>query len=554
MRVVSERVFGGAVAAVVGLLVLVPIGFLIVASFSSGTIGEVGNFTLAHYSKVLGDGSYWRVVLNTIWVSGLAVTIALMLGVPLAWLLTRADVAGQRFWRALAPAPMYLSPLVTAVVWDRLLTSREGYLVKLTGGLIGGWDPHGPLGIAVLMGLYFSTYVYLYSAPAFANLDARAEQAARVCGAPLRSVLWKVTRPLVTPSLVSVSTLVLVFAMGLFSIPAVLGWPVDYTLLPLKIYFLLSVPPVEYGAALVMSVITLALTSALLVFYYRRIGSRGAQLATVTGSAAKTQIPLGRGRPLALGYLVGCFLLTLVVPIAIAGWMLVTDVTGRFVGLAGVRRVLELPDLGRTLVNTLVVAVLASILLVMLGGAIAYVLRFKVLGRYGRIVDFVATYPTAVPGVVLSAGLMWSYLKVPWGPLVYGTLGIMVLACVTQFMAVTVRSTVAGTSQLSDEMFAAASVAGASWGVRLRRIFVPTLGRHMWGVWLLAMLLSLRELSAVLLLWDSDIQTLPILTFSQWREGDYAGLAGIGLLELLLAVVIVAGARGAGALLKLRRR
>lgn len=535
----SERLFGGAVAAVVVLAVLLPLGYLVVASLSDAQIGRVGSLTLANYAHVLGRWSYWSVVLRTIGLSVASLAIALALGLPLAWLLTRAETRGARVWRALAPAPLFLSPLVTSVAWDRFFTPDKGYLSGLTGGALNGWDMRGPLGIVVLMGVYFSTYVYLYSAPAFANLDARAEQAARVCGAPLRQVLWRITRPLVTPSVISVSTLVLVFAMGLFAIPAVLGWPVGYTLLPLKIYFLISVPPVDYGGALVMSMVTLAITSALLAVYYRRMRRSGAQMATVQGAAHQATVPLGRGQIAAQAYLSAYFAIAVLAPVLLFVWLATHNVTGRFIGVDAFRAVLSAPDIRQTLWNTVLVGLAASVILVAVGVAVAYVVRFRVLGRFGRVVDFVATYPTAIPGVVLSAGLLWAYLEVPGGTIVYGTLAMLVIACVTQFMAISVRSTVAGSEQLHPEMFQAASVSGARWPVQLLRIFIPTLSRHLYGVWLIAMLLSLRELSAVLLLWDSDSQTLPILTFSQWREGDYSTLATLGLIEAAMALALV---------------
>ncbi|MCZ7538159.1 MAG: hypothetical protein M5T61_20960 [Acidimicrobiia bacterium] len=45
------------------------------------------------------------------------------------------------------------------------------------------------------MGIYFSTYVYLYAAPSFATLDANLEDAARITGAPPFTVIRRVTGP-----------------------------------------------------------------------------------------------------------------------------------------------------------------------------------------------------------------------------------------------------------------------------------------------------------------------------------------------------------------------
>ncbi|NJD62737.1 MAG: iron ABC transporter permease [Deltaproteobacteria bacterium] len=530
--------FVSATAIAVALLVALPIVFLIVASFAVGRPGSIEALTLGNYFEVLREPRYWGVVGATLLVSLGSVVIAFGLGIPVAWLTTRYQPLGNRIWRSLAPTPLYVSPLVVAVGWDTLLNPSTGYLVRLTDGAFAGWDLYGPVGIAAVMGIYFSTYVYLYAAPSFATLDANLEDAARITGAPPFTVIRRVTVPLIAPSLLAVGILVVVLSTGLFSISAVLGWPVNFRLLPLEVYFSLSVPPVNYGSGLVMSVVTLFITTILLIGYY--IATRhGHRYETIRGAALHARPARGRGRYFGAAYLAVYLILAIGIPLGTLFAIATTDFAGRWVGLEAFASVMNSRSFVTAAANTLIVAGAASLLTVLLGIAVAYTLKFRLLGRATVVLDYVVAYPLAIPGVVLGAGLLWMYLQVPGAVALYGTLGILVVACVIQHLAVTVRALVAGAGQLGGEMFDAASVAGASWFTRLTRIFVPPLGRHIYDTWVLTLVLSSRELAAILLLWNSVTITLPVLMFTVWREGTYRDLAAIGIIQTLLTIGVL---------------
>ncbi|MCZ7538161.1 MAG: hypothetical protein M5T61_20970 [Acidimicrobiia bacterium] len=56
---------------------------------------------------------------------------------------------------------------------------------------------------------------------------------------------------------------------------------------------------------------------------------------------------------------------------------------------------------------------------------------------------------------------------------------------------------------------------------------------------MLTLVLSSRELAAILLLWNSVTITLPVLMFTVWREGTYRDLAAIGIIQTLLTIGVL---------------
>ncbi len=149
-------------------------------------------------------------------VSSLSATgIAVVLGVPLAWLLARVEFPGRALVRGLVLLPLVLPPVVGGALLLFALGRR---------GLVGG-----PLGDATGLVLPFSTWGVVLATTfvampflvitvegALRNLDRRYEGAAATLGARPWTVMWRVTLPMVGPSLMAGVVLTWARAFGEF--------------------------------------------------------------------------------------------------------------------------------------------------------------------------------------------------------------------------------------------------------------------------------------------------------------------------------------------------
>jgi len=191
-----------------------------------------------------------------------ATVVALVLGVPLAWLYARVEFPGRGLLRALTTLPMVLPPVVGGVALLLAFGRR---------GLIGSWL--ASIGItlpfttaAVVMAETFVAmpFLVLTVEAGLRSMDRRYEDAARTLGAGRWTVFWRVTVPLIAPSLAAGAVLCWARALGEFgaTITFAGNFPGVTQTMPLAVYVLL-----ESGspASSVLSLVLLAISVAVLV-------------------------------------------------------------------------------------------------------------------------------------------------------------------------------------------------------------------------------------------------------------------------------------------------
>ena len=191
-----------------------------------------------------------------------ATVVALVLGVPLAWIYARVEFPGRGLLRALTTLPMVLPPVVGGVALLLAFGRR---------GLIGSWL--ASIGItlpfttaAVVMAETFVAmpFLVLTVEAGLRSMDRRYEDAARTLGAGRWTVFWRVTVPLIAPSLAAGAVLCWARALGEFgaTITFAGNFPGVTQTMPLAVYVLL-----ESGspASSVLSLVLLAISVAVLV-------------------------------------------------------------------------------------------------------------------------------------------------------------------------------------------------------------------------------------------------------------------------------------------------
>ena len=192
-----------------------------------------------------------------------ATAIAIALGVPLAWILARVAFPGRAVLRALTVLPMVLPPVVGGVA---LLTAFG------RSGIAGGWL-YQTLGVhlpfttagAILAETFVAMpFLVITLEAGLRSMDRRFEDAARTLGARRWTVLWRVTLPLVRPSLVAGAVLCWARALGEFgaTITFAGNFPGRTQTLPLAVYLALET---NSSASILLSLVLLAVSLAVLV-------------------------------------------------------------------------------------------------------------------------------------------------------------------------------------------------------------------------------------------------------------------------------------------------
>jgi molybdate transport system permease protein len=194
-----------------------------------------------------------------------ATLISLLFGIPLAWLLARVEFPGRRLVRGLVLLPLVLPPVVGGAALLFAL-GRRGMLGEPLYALTGLVLPFSIWGV-ILAGTFVAMpFLVITVEGALHNLDQRYERAAASLGAGRWTVLWRVTLPMIGPSVLAGCVLTWARAFGEFgaTITFAGNLPGHTQTLPLAVFVALeSDRTVAVAISLVMVFVSLAVLVAL---------------------------------------------------------------------------------------------------------------------------------------------------------------------------------------------------------------------------------------------------------------------------------------------------
>jgi iron(III) transport system permease protein len=184
------------------------------------------------------------------------------------------------------------------------------------------------------------------------------------------------------------------------------------------------------------------------------------------------------------------------------------------------------------------VSVATAVVATFLAFAVAYlVYRTRLRGR--NALEGIAMAPVAIPAIVMGLGLLWAWLIIPI-PL-YGTLGILVLAFVVTQLPQAFRSMSSSMLQVNKELEESAMMHGAGRFRAIANVTAPLMKAGIGSTFMLMLMLSMRELTVPLFLYNTNTRLLSIVIFDQYENGSMQNAAALGVWYVaiigLLAIV-----------------
>jgi iron(III) transport system permease protein len=540
---------------VVGWVLVVPLGFLIVFSFRSGNLLSPGGFTLQHYVTALTQPAFAYAIGNTLIVSIGATLLTLLCATLLAWLIERTDMPLRNFGWVLMVLPLAMPGILFAMAWLLLLLPNVGlFNVMLRGVLsaVGLNLESGPLDIRSLWGLIFldslrgiSTFFFLIVGT-LRLMDPALEDAARMSGAGFPSVARRVVLPLLVPGLFAAGIYSLVSSLDSFEAPLAAGVPVNLFVISTLIYFFAyrSSPP-NYGLASAYAVVFM-LGMLLLVYFYIRAIRRTDRYAVVTGKGFQARrYSLGRWRWIGCVPFALYFLLTVGAPFFILLWAslqpfyappsaeLLSTLTFR-----NFQMVVEEQNFIRAVFNTLLLTVSAGVVTMALALVISWVVvRTRHPARF--LLDGMTFLSFAIPGVVVAVALIVVYLSPPFNQTrIYGTIWIIVLGVVGQYLAFATRTTNAAVIQIHRELEEAAFTSGATRLRTLARVTMPLVLPSLLAGWIWVAAHAVRTFALPQILHTNQNEVLVWRLWYYWELGNFPQAAALGVLLCLVTFVL----------------
>jgi len=541
---------GWVLVGILAVLIGLPLAFVLLQAVLPG-IGLTRDW--GFHPELLGEIAnrplWQRSLANSLVLSIGAMLLGGGLGLVLALLRHTVAFPGARLLDIAAWVLLVTPSFVLAQGWV-LFASPSGVAATTLGLPWVGDVVLSPVGLVLVMGLIQYPLAYLAVSAALHWDDPAYRHAAALSGARGWTILRTVRMPLLLPAAASGAVLVFVEAIGDFGLPAALSASYSFPTLPYSIYASVRQSPVSFALGGVLS-FYLVVILAIAVLGYLRLLRRG-RYDFLTSQAARLDPPPARRPALWTAVTIVVLLLTLGIPLGASLQVSLTrSISG---GLTPSNLTLE--HYGEILAagsrmadgaaHSLLIAAAVAIITTVLGLLIGVVLTFtRFRGR--ALLDVTGVVALAIPGIVLAVGyiFVWNQPALEHvGLALYGRPELLVLAGVATSIPVAVRLQMGALAQVPASFLQAAALSGAGLGARLRTVLVPLVAPALLSALLAVFASGVFDLAATTMLAPPDFVTLPVEIVLEYDRGRY-GYATAGALLTAAAVVALAALGGA---------
>lgn len=553
-RPIGLWTLGLLVILVLGYLVLSPLIYLVWRGLTTGEGFGLGNIAAAY--DVPGTS---EMLLNSFLFATGSALVSTVTGTALAFFCVRSNAPLKPLLYAASIVPLIVPGILYTISWVYLIGGNVGVITKMADALGVGVlvpDAFSLPGMILIDGLHLSPLVFLLMFAAFRSTDPSLEESAMMSGATIPQTVRRVTLPLVRPALLGAVLIMVVRGLESFETPAVLGMPSGTWVFTSRIYDALHTYPIKYDQASIYS-LSLLLITVLGLMLVQFMNRRSERFQTVTGKGFRPRpLDLGKWRwPVSLGFAV-YFVVAVVAPLLILLWMSLLP----FYQTPGIEplqsmtmhnyvELFETRGVTQSIKNSVILALSSATAVMLFTAVISWlVLKSKFRGR--KVLDLLASFPLAMPGLVLGVALIFIYLRSPLP--IYGTLAILFIAYVTRYLPYGMRYSGSSLAQVGNELEESAKMSGATWRDTFRRIVLPLMAPGLVAGWIYVVVVSVRELSSSILLYSQNTRVMSVTIWEFWQNGQTGVLAALGVCMVIVLMALVGVAYKLGAKIGVR--
>jgi iron(III) transport system permease protein len=459
---------------------------------------------LASIASLVFRERTYRLLANTLSLTGSVLVLSTVLAVPLAWLVARTDIRGHRLITVLATTPLAIPGFVMA---HALLGigGYDGLLARLFDVVVP--RPSGLAGAAVALSLYTFPYLFLNVRSALLGLDSSLEESARSLGLGSGATFRRVVLPQLWPSMLAGWLVIALYVIGDFGAVALMR----FETFSLAIYTQYTAA-FNRGFASWLALILLLITLVIVVAEWRLLG--GKRYARVGSGVVRPgpRLPLGRYAAPAYVYVGVAILASIGLPVlTLAAWLVLAPPSGDLIA-----------SVVATFGRTAALAAPAAAIAVLFALPVAVV---SARGRYGtgRLLERIVYLGYAVPPLALALAVVMFALR--YTPSLYQSAPLLVGAYVVSYLALAIGPIRSGLLQVSPRLEEAARSLGRRRSAAFIGTTLPLIGRSLLAAGALVLMVTMKELPMTYLLAPTDYSTLATRVFGYTSEGMIANAA-----------------------------
>lgn len=519
-----------AITLLFAIFLVYPLFSLFISSFKDPATGAL---TLDNFLKFFSKKFYYQGLINSLMVTTCVTALAILIGAPMAYLMTAYKIKGKGLVEILVIISMLSPPFIGAYSWV-LLSGRSGVITKFFQNTFGIQMPtiYGFGGILLVLTLKLYPFIYLYVSGALKKIDVSLSEAAESLGCNSTKKVATIILPLILPTLMAGSLLVFMNALADFGTPMLIGE--GFNVMPVMIYSeFISEVGGHANFAAAMSTIMVVLTAVLFLGQKYVVNKKSFTMSSLRPIKAKEL----KGIKGILAHLA----IYIVIFLSIIPQM--TVIYTSFLKTKGAMFVNEFSlksyqtvfsRMGKAISNTYMFGIIAIIIIILLGIFIAYVSTRR-KNALTSLIDTITMFPYIIPGSVLGITLLLAFNKKPL--ILSGTFIIMIVAFVVRRLPYTLRSSAAILYQISPSMEEASISLGCS---PVKTFFKVTAIMMLPGVFagaILSWITVINELSASVILYTGNTRTMSVAIYTEVIRASYGTAAALSSILTITTII-----------------
>lgn len=463
------KIFYLIISLTILYFILVPITSVFIYGFTSGNETTIADPIMLRV---------WKYMRNSLKVAFSVTIVSTLFGLIASIVLWRIRFFGRKLMRALVLMPLFAPPFFGSVSFIMLFGKRGLITHNLLGLEI---SPFGFFGVFLMQTIGLSTLAYLLISSAIKKTDIANEEAARNLGASEFRIFMTITLPLMIPEITVAAMLVFLTSLSDFTTPIIIGG--GFQTLASDLY--IQITGLYNMKTASISGMFLFIPCFIAFFIQRYYSNKNLTYSHGVVGDAIEYPKVKRGIAYMLIGLTSLFVIFVAVQYAFI-------VIGAFTENWGYDYSFTLKYLNKILtrgtgpfINSFKLALTVGIISSLIGVLLAYFIKSK---KYplAKHVDFIATLPAAVPGILFGIGYLVTfkypilgvgkyYLTGLKPVILLGTGIIIYLICIYRYLYVGMKSGYALLEHVNPNLEEAAVNLGASEGRVFLNIMFPML-------------------------------------------------------------------------------
>jgi iron(III) transport system permease protein len=508
------------------------LGSLVNADIFATTMERLSNSSLEHYIKLLGGGTYYTALINSLALALGVSLIVIFMCLPIAYGFSRTTMPFKKVFAALCIIPLIVPTFVSAAGFI-LMFGRAGwftFIFEYLGGDGVLFNVYSMTGIVLVQVFFFFPFALWPMVAAFKTSDVTLEEASQNMGAKNWLTMLFVTFPLALPGMISSALLIFTVSFSDFGTPIIMA-PPSLNLIVVEAYREIAGFFNWAGAAILTVIMVLV---AGFFFWLQRLVTKGKDYGTLSGKPKQQRLNNKKWVTTSLAIYTSVVVLIPILTILTVFIQSISTTWGHGPLPSGLtlehyQRIFT--SSSTNIWNSIILAIGALILSVIIATFVSYF----VVRRNARKLDFIASMPLIIPGIALGIAMIQTFNTAPLH--LTGTAILLIVAYTIRRMPYMIRSTMGTMMSIKKDIEEAAVNLGASPLLAAVTIIGPLMLPGIAAGSILVFVTVIKETSVTILLAPSDLAPMSLVVFQSLIRGDFYTASAMAM--LIIAVVIV---------------